>query len=49
MIEVFLMCLGAVAGLWLVYCFMQWAMSDDMFFDGGWEEEEENERRGNSD
>lgn len=41
MIEVLLMCLGAVAGLWLVYCFMQWAMSDDMFFDGGWVEKEE--------
>lgn len=49
MTEVLLLGLGGVAVLWLVYCFMQWAMSDEMFFDGGWEEEEEDERRGNSD
>jgi hypothetical protein len=41
--EVLLLGLGAIAVLWLVYCFMQWAMSDDMFFDGGWEEEEEDD------
>lgn len=43
---VFLWALGAIGVFWLVYCFMQWAMSDDMFFDGGWEEEEKDNDRG---
>lgn len=41
MTMVLLLGLGGVAVLWLVHCFMRWAMSDDMFFDGGWEEEKE--------
>lgn len=46
MSKVLLLGLGAVAVLWLVHCFMQWAMSDDMFFDDEREEEEEDNDRG---
>jgi hypothetical protein len=45
MVSVLLLGLGAVVVLWLVFCLIQWAMDDPVFFeDGAYYDEEESEK-----
>ena len=33
--ELLLVCIGVIVCLWFAYHFMEWAMDDNSFFDGG--------------
>ena len=50
--EAGLIAVGVLLMLWLVYSFIQWVVNDDIFFDGGYwpehdEEDQEDDSRSN--